>query len=251
MNLATRKAIVVAVTMVAVLALGSVNALAQGSCTSILVWNAITWEEDPPGTTAPTLGLDGNLWLAVGNVNAINAPLTSDFAANEYTIHIVAVRNGDQMLTGSGTDFFGNDYDDYQSLFDDNGTLSVYEDAAKNATFTAFPPNVNVPSTFTDGSLYLAGLVSALNLQVRVFTSGFKAGEEEGSFSAVVNWTGGSNLGELAGQTEGSSFGGVARNSFIGIPGGFQHDLAGESFRCPVAVEESTWGQIKNHYAAP
>ncbi len=250
MNLVTKRSVFRTLLVLGVVVCWASIATAQ-ECSSILGWNVMNWEEDPAGGSV-TLGLDGNLWSAVGDVTSIKSPLTSDFVTNEYTVYISGVtRDGDQVMTGSGTDFFGNDFEDFFSAFIDGGSFAVYEDPSMNATLSPFPPNADVPSTFSDGTLYLQGTISSMTTQIRVFTSGFRAGEEEGNFNATIAWVGGSHLGELAGQTEGFSFAGVERNSFIGIPAGFVHDLAGESFRCPVAVEESTWGQIKSIYSAP
>jgi hypothetical protein len=222
---------------VAVLLLGSTLASAQ--CSQILVWNVLSYEDDPAGQ-------DGNDWYGVGEVTAFSGPLTYDTTVNEYTIYMHGiVRNGDQVLVGSGTDAFGNDYEDYNSVFDDGGLFDVYEDASMNRAYTPFPPNGDVPSKFSDGTLYLRGTISNMFTLVRVFTGGFRAGEEEGNFEATVSWTDGSHLGELDGETEGYTFAGVARNSFIGIPDGFIHELAGQSLRCPVGTQESTWGQVK------
>src|ERR1051326_1654720 len=115
-----------------------------------------SWETTPSGQYVPLQS--GNTYDIDGVVDAILAPLTSDFQHNQYTFAIQGgVQNGPAAVVGSGVDFRGA-YTEYQVGYFDGANFSVYEDplaGGTSANWGVNPPNATSPSTFVDGSPYL------------------------------------------------------------------------------------------------
>lgn len=116
------------------------------------------------------VGGDATAYLVVNNNGVIDTPLPLDFDNFQYTLVITGltmdVDNGDQ----GGKSFSG-------------GTIVLYEDATTVADYSA-------PGTFSDGTAILSGTVVSFNRVLFTSTNGSGAG--------VVDWTGGTRVGEFA-----------------------------------------------------
>lgn len=119
----------------------------------------------------PTVvGNDATAYLVVNNNGVIDTPLPLDFANFEYTIVVTGltmdVDNGD----AGGKTFSG-------------GTIVLYKDDTT-------PADYNNPSTFSDGTAILSGNLVSFNRVLFTTTNGSGMG--------VVDWTGGTRVGDFA-----------------------------------------------------
>lgn len=200
-------------------------------------WDPIyTWEAGATPTNSPA---NGEL-RAVGTVSSFDAPfgdLDPNDPAKEYTIYMYGlisqgtVSAGPPALTLYTTNYTG-------------GVIEIYEDSPRNAVYDPNPPNANVPSTFTDGTLILSGTFTSFYTQSNNFTT-FMTGNMEGT----INWTGGtlfSRINDGNGQPcPGLFTGGMTWNPAVLIPGYiFRHD-GKIDLNCPTPTESRSWGSLK------
>jgi len=118
------------------------------------------------------------------------------------------------------------------------GVLEIRKDPARNAEFTALPPNAVVPSHFHDGEVLLMGTVTNLEIWEGILIN---------VAEADVYFEGGSVLEDLDGQSWSMSAG----ISVFGpqIPEGYgAHWTMELTPRQAVSVERTTWGGIKALY---
>jgi len=204
----------------------------------IIDWDpAYFWE---PGAT-PTNSIATSEMKIVGTVSAFGPPLAflnANMPAYEYTFYVQGlISNGTTSVGPPATTFYTTTYT--------GGTIEVYEDTTPDAVFDPGPPNANVPSTFTDGTLILSGTISNFNTQTNNFTS-FDTGNAEGN----ITWTGGSLLSYVGGEnpcpaifTGGLTwFPGVLISGYL-----FRHD-GKIDHECPTPTQPSTWGRLKSLY---
>jgi hypothetical protein len=218
------------------------NARAQ-ECQALTDYWGFAWEKTPDGPL--TRWKNGNTYTMVGEIDEIFTPLTSNLSVNEYTVYISnLVEQGDGVVVGSGNDPFKGPYTIYRVAYSDGGVLSMYEDAAKDHVYATNPPNAQVPSTFTNGALYLQGSLSDFTLYVTVYSNG----DELGSFEALAQFNSGSHISEIGGASAGYTFSGLTKNRFASIPTGYNERVDGQTFNCPSAVKGTTWGGIKSLY---
>jgi len=116
-----------------------------------------------------TVGNDLTAYLPVNNDGVIDTPIPLDFDNYEYTLVVTGLR----LDADNGT--AGQDYS--------GGTIVLYEDNGTPADYTN-------PATFVDGTPLLSG--DLYGFLRRMFTSTL------GSGNGIVDWTGGTRLGELA-----------------------------------------------------
>ncbi|NOT35241.1 MAG: hypothetical protein HOP12_13930 [Candidatus Eisenbacteria bacterium] len=133
------------------------------------------------------------------------------------------------------------------------GTFAVYEDTTPDAptaaTLPASPPNVDVPSKYSDGTVILSGTLSNFRTQI-VLNGGQYISSMLGNF--VI--TGGSaSGGALSGTGSGLLQGtwcpnGAGATGLCALPTGFSAVSNGKFDVPPTSVLESTWGAIKAIY---
>lgn len=230
-------------TLVGVLLLCGTVATADVFITDYYGFN---WETTPSGPYVPWQA--GNVYQMVGVVDAILPPLTFNSVVNEYTFTMMGhVQRGPATVVGSGFDLRGA-YTVYQILYFDGGTMSIYEDPAKNSTFAPNPTdplNLDVPEKFVDGTLYLDAVCLGLYAIINRYDV---SGDEIGSFETLLDFTGGSHVGEIGGiGVDGYSFAGLTKNPHASIPVGYRERVDGQQF--VTATEPTTWGGIKSLYA--
>lgn len=119
------------------------------------------------------------------------------------------------------------------------GILEIRGDAALNSSFSPFPPNAVVPSTFHDGSVVLLGplidlrILDVFGIVTAAGTVQFDSGDALGSLGQLRTWTFRAAI---------STFG-------PGIPPGFGSNWSLELDPvAPVGVEGASWGAIKALY---
>lgn len=137
------------------------------------------------------IGQDLTMYAVINNDGVIDTPLPLDFANFQYTL----VVTGLTLVTDNGGG--GQTYS--------GGTIAIYQDAATVADYTS-------PATFTDGSVLLSGDLTSLNRTL--FGS-------IGTAAGVVNWTGGTNLSDLApaDQLGWAFLTGISNRSTVTLPG--------------------------------
>lgn len=203
----------------------------------IVDWDpAYFWE---PGATA-TSSVVGNEMKIVGIVSAFGAPLASlnanILAGTEYTFYVSGLIS---TGTASFPPFYVTAYN--------GGTIQIYEDNTHTppASFDPNPPNLNVPSTFIDGTLILSGNISNFNTQTNTLTP-HNTGNAEGN----ITWTGGSLIGFVGGDNPCPAIftGGLTWFPDVNIAGYlFRHD-GKIDHECPTPTQPGTWGRIKTLY---
>ncbi len=213
--------------------------IAPASAGPPMDWDPMfTWEAGATPTNSPA----GGDFFGVGIVSAFGPPfdfLNANDPAKEYTFYLYGLESAGTVVFGPpAQQFYVTDYT--------GGTFDLYEGTPRNSVFTANPPNVDVPSTFIDGTLLLRGSFTSFQTQTNNFTA-FQVGNLEGE----INFTAGSlyDLTFRGGQPcPGLLTGGATWRSSVLIPGYiFRHD-GKLDLNCPVPAEPSSWGKIKAQY---
>jgi hypothetical protein len=112
------------------------------------------------------------------------------------------------------------------------GRIEFYRDALSDHAFEPLPPNAAVPSTFTNGTLCLAGTISDFILYLDTDTN-------SGAYEGNVVFDAGDCLATLQAQrAEGYTFGGVMTRAVLGntVPQGYGFSVDGylEAQKVPV-----------------
>jgi len=178
----------------------------------------------------------------VGIISAFGPPLQfldANDLTKDYTFYIYGlISNGTATIGPPATEFYITTYT--------GGTIEIYEGTPRDAVFDPNPPNANVPSTFTNGTLILSGTISNFFTQTNNFTANM-TGNSEGE----ITWTGGSLIGYVGGESNpcpGLFTGGLTWLPSINIPGYlFRHD-GKIDHECPTPTRTSTWGRMKALY---
>jgi len=214
---------------VCALASGPPSARAQS-----LLFDYVGFDYESPDPLPGEFGEIGSGFVGLGTVPFLFPPLTSNTAVNEYTFVI-------QGLTSTGFLTVGS----FRIISYGAGTISIYEDPKAGGTagdFGANPPNALAPGTFQDGTEICSGTLTSF-MFVLDTTNG------TGSFEAVFNVTGGSQLGNFPlDQRTGWTFSGSSGNS-LNIPPGYAHQLDGQTIlNAPTRVHRTSWGRLKAGY---
>lgn len=182
---------------------------------------------DPPnfdfnGYAVVPANIGGTLTLRsiLTNNGVVPTPIALDFANNQYTLVVTALRAAD---SGIATNWTG-------------GALALYEDPIGGGTAADY----GTPGTFVDGTQILSGQFDGLLVR-NVFTPSL------GNFTGSVDFTGGTRLGDLP-TPQDWPFGGGWSRSVSGIPAGYQENWDGLIELAPVGVESKTWNGLKQLY---
>lgn len=164
-----------------------------------------------------SVGGDLELHSIVVNNNQVDTPLPLDFANYQYTL----------VVTGLtlDTDGFTQAYS--------GGSIALYEDDGTAADYTSKP-------TFSDGTALLTGTVVSLNRTMFTGTLG--------SLSGLVDWTGGSRIGDIApaDRLSWAFLSGISASSSVTQPGyDEQWDGKVEPQQPIVGTELKSWGSVK------
>jgi len=198
-----------------------------------LLFDYVGFDYESPNPNPATFGEPGSGYVGLGTVPFLFAPLVSNTTLNEYTMVI-------QCQTPSVIPVGGLEIVNYAT-----GSVTIYEDSkalGTTADYAPNPPNSTVPATFSDGTAILVGTLT--NFQLIVDTS-----NGVGSFEAVLNVTGGTQLGNFpADQRTGWTFSGTTGEA-LNIPAGYAHQIDGQSFlNGPTAARRISWGRLKAGY---
>ena len=195
-----------------------------------------------PGASPQDMPLGGEFQM-VGLVSKFDNPfqfLDASDPTKEYTFYI-------HGLISQGTSSLGLPTQTVYTTHYSGGTFDLYEGSPRNSSFTPNPPNADVPSTFTDGTLLLHGDFTSFEIITNDFSI-YQAGDIEGT----LNWTGGTLLSETFGALgvacPGLFMGGASWIAEL-VPQGYLVRHVGKiDINCPVPARKSTWGQLKQLY---
>ena len=204
----------------------------------IMDWDPAYFYE--PGAT-PSNSIPLSELKIVGIISAFGPPLAFLDATDltkDYTFYLYGlISNGTATIGPPATEFYITTYT--------GGTIEVYEGTPRDAVFDPNPPNLNVPSTFVNGTLILSGTVSNFFTQTNNFTPNM-TGNAEGD----ITWTGGSLIGHVGGANPCPALftGGMTWLPSVNIAGYlFRHD-GKIDHECPTPSRSSTWGRMKSLY---
>ncbi len=191
----------------------------------------------------------GSALTVVGKIVCFGPPLdylNANMPAKEYTF----IWNLTTQAPGTVQTILGKVWDTDYASASQLGTLAIYEDSAPNSpnasTVPPSPPNASVPSTFTDGTLILSGVIDYFHTQVTKATTG-RIG---GSFNATYHFTGGSLYASIGGNTSNLNGLWCTIGTQVGqctLPAGYSAHPSGKN-DVPTLALRSTWGMIKQLY---
>ena len=188
--------------------------------------------EDP--NNAPGFGNIGDGYNSLGDITQVNtALLTADFTNNQYTYQF-------KDLSAIASEAAPP----YLFLFYSNGRFRIWEDPISTGTnrdYGVNPPNATAPSTFTDGTLILGGVVSNFILTLDLSNN-------NGSFNGDITFDEGSQQGSIpAASLNGWTFAGLTSGGGSGTPEGYAHQVDGEiRVPGPVPARSTSWGKVKD-----
>ena len=199
-----------------------------------LLFDYLGFDYESPDPLPAEFGETNSGYVGLGTVPFLFPPLVGNTALNEYTYVM-------QGLTATGFTPIGN----YRIITYTPGTIVIYEDPKAGGTTADFgtnPPNLTAPGTFEDGTAILEGTLTDFRFVLDT-TNG------TGSFEAVFNVTGGSQLGNFPlDQRIGWTFSGSSGNA-LNIPEGYDHQIDGQTFlNAPTKARRTTWGRLKSEY---
>jgi hypothetical protein len=211
-------------------ALALLVGVAHADSTTVLIdYQGYAWETGgfPPSNVGDVM-----------NMVALVDDLDPIFGVNIFVDELSVYANG-LMSTGQvnfGGGFFGISYN--------GGGLQLWQDQTPDAVFGTGPfPSATVPSTFTNGTLFLSGFFTSFFM---FYDTNFGVGSYEG----FVTFNGGTALGTVQGlQVDAFTYGGTLDTNASGgnVPAGYSLQVDGViEAEIIVAVEEKSWGQIKN-----
>ena len=206
----------------------------------IIQWDPAFFYE--AGATPTHSNIGGQLYI-VGTISVFAPPLDFLNAADptkDYTFYLHGM-----VSNGTVTSSFPP-YGNFFTTQYTGGSIEIYEGTPRDAVFDPFPPNANVPSTFTNGTAILTGTVISFYWQSNDFTQ-LKTGNAEGQ----ILWTGGADFG-LVSHNElpcPSLFtGGLTWRPSVMIPGYVFRHQGKLDLDCPTPARPSSWGRVKTLY---
>jgi len=198
--------------------------LAATMALAVLIAAPVTRAADPPNfdfngyaIVPTTVGGILTMRSVLTNNGVVPTPILLDFANNQYTLVVIGTLTNAALTP------------QYYSP----ATIEIWEDPIAGGT----PANYANAATFTDGTLILSGAFDG-NLTRNRFTS------TVGSFIGKVDFSGGTRLGDLA-TPQDWPFGGGWSRAVSTIPSGYNEQWDGKIDLAPVAVDEKTWGGVK------
>ena len=193
----------------------------------------------------------GSVMSIVGVINSFVGPLSSidpNTAGTEYTFYITGLTAnaaGTTVAAGGTLSVFSTVYN--------GGTITIWQGSPRDAAFGTNPPNATVPSTFTNGSLFLSGTIPTVTINVTRFNSNgnWLSGNADSGDPANCLWTGGSAIDLLSPGGHPCPFrltGGWDMKP-TDVLAGYVSLFDGKiDLNCPTASTPSTWGAIKSQY---
>jgi hypothetical protein len=168
-----------------------------------------------------------------------------DTSTNEYTYYLSG-------LTVATYSFDG--FDLYVTFANGTGRADYYEDPSKNAenppsppncpSYGINPPNADVPSKFTDGTLVVGGTVDDGELY---YNYPSQSGGMGGSMTIDVDTYGYIPVGSYPGWLV-SALASPTPSGSCPVPTGYDHNVSGECSHPVTNTKTKTWGAIKALY---
>ena len=229
-------------------AVAPLPALAQTG--TVIDWGpeCYAWESAHNATTHKTAS--GGTMSIVGRINGFLGPLGSINAndpGTEYTFYITGFSTaaGTTVAAGANLSVFTTVWT--------GGTIQIWQGSPRNANFGTNPPNGTVPSTFTDGSLFLSGIIPTFTTNVTRFNSNgnWLSGNADSGDPANCIWTGGSaiDLVSVGGRPCPWRLTGGWDMKPSDVLAGYNTQYDGKiDINCPTPATPSTWGLIKSQY---
>lgn len=234
------------------LALAGFTHTASAQCGSglLIKFDADAFAYETNYTAATFNSAAGSQLNVVGIVSVFCSPLNglnpSD-PAKEYTFIFTNLTSAGTVTTplAGGSTRYQTNYG--------NGTFALYEGSPRNAPTAAGgmppnPPNADVPSKFTDGTLILSGTLTNFITTITKFSTGTYST----SFRSDYQFTGGT-MYNLVSNTGTGLLSGVwcAAGSSTGLctlPAGYSSHPNGKFDQPTTNSQSSTWGAIKQLY---
>ena len=224
-----------------------VSAFAQTG--TVIDWGPDSYAWETNYNAASHLSGPGSVLSAVGVINGFLGPLNvfdPNTAGTEYTYYLTGLTTAGTTVTAGPT------LSVYKTVYT-GGVISIFQGSPRNAAFGTNPPNGTVPSTFTDGSLFLQGAVPTFTTTVtRVNATGaYVNGNGDGGDPPNGLWTGGSALSYVSAGGNPCPFrltGGWDMRPQDVLTGYVSQFDGKIDLNCPTAATPSTWGKIKGVY---
>jgi hypothetical protein len=198
--------------------------LAATMALAVLISAPATQAADPPNfdfngyaIVPTTVGGILTMRSVLTNNGVVPTPISLDFANNQYTLVVIGT-----LASAAGI-----------AQYYSPATIEIWEDPIAGGTAADYAN----AGTFTDGTLILSGAFDG-NLIRNTFTPNL------GNFVGGVDFSGGSRLGDLV-TPQDWPFGGGWSRSVTTIPAGYDEQWDGKIDIAPVAVEDQTWGGVK------
>ena len=244
----TRRLLRLALTAALFVVAVPVSAFAQTG--TVIDWGPDSYAWETGFNAATKLSAPGSQLSAVGVVNGFLGPLSAidpNTPGTEYTYYLTGLTTalGTQVTAGPTLSVFQTVYS--------GGTIQIWQNSPRNASFGTNPPNATVPSTFVDGTLFLSGTVPSFTVTVtRVNgTLAYVNGNADGGDPPNGLWTGGSALAQVSAGGNPCPFritGGWDMRPQDVLTGYVSQFDGKIDINCPTAATKSTWGQIKSNY---
>ncbi|MEP7027201.1 MAG: hypothetical protein ABI960_01275 [Candidatus Eisenbacteria bacterium] len=242
----TRRLLRLALT--AALVVVPVSAFAQTG--TVIDWGPDCYAWETGYNPVTHISAPGSQMSIVGIVNQFVGPLGSinpNTPGTEYTFYISGFTTaaGTAISAGGTLSVYTTNYS--------GGTITIWQNSPRNAAFGTNPPNGTVPSTFTDGTLFLSGTIPSLKVAVTRFNSNgnWLSGNADSGDPPNGTWTGGSALESVSAGGHPCPWrltGGWDMKP-SDVLAGYTTQFDGKiDLNCPTAATSSTWGAIKSQY---
>ena len=219
---------------IALFAAGVLSTSALAQTNPIIDWSGPESQAYEPGFVMPFNSQAGAELTIVGKIQLFQNPLNGNDASDptkEYTFVF------DQLIS-SGIEV---DMGATWRVSYSGGRFRVYEDPSPDRVYTANPPNPDVPSKFTDGTLILQAAVSNFTTDSNKFSQG-------GNYNGDLTFNGGTQLGLVSCNSGHGVVLGVWNRTGI-VAAGYIRSADGKvDLICPVPSQQSTWGRVKSFY---
>ena len=167
----------------------------------------------------------------VGVADYLDPIFEVDLGVDELTFHVFGlVSAGDVDLGGfTMVNYIG-------------GYMEIYQDSSKNADWGINPPNLTVPSTFSDGTLFFSGVFTDMVMFIGPEGNGTYEGNLNGIAGTMIDSSCTGCVYTWGGAFWGASGAQLIEGYSLQVDGMLEVDAA-------VATDVTTWGSVKAIYS--